>query len=41
VRSIPISLGIPPQSGERVRESGWRHGRGERLAKTVQGHSGL
>jgi len=41
VRSLPVLLAIPPQSGERVRESGWRLGRGERLAKFVQGHNGL
>ena len=29
VRSRPIALGIPPESGEGVRESGWRLGRGE------------
>src|ERR1700680_2692009 len=27
VRSLPVALGVPPQSGERVRESGWRSGR--------------
>ena len=37
VCSRPIALCIPPQSGDRVRESGWRVGRGERLAKFVQG----
>lgn len=41
VRSRPISLGIPPQPGEGVRESGRRLGRGERLAKFIQGRSGL
>jgi hypothetical protein len=35
VRSRPIALAIPPQSGEGVRESGWRLGRGEGLAKIV------
>ena len=39
VRSRPIALGIPPQSGEGVRESGWWLGRGKGLAKFVQGHS--
>ncbi len=29
VRSLPVALAIPPQSGERVREFGWRVGRGE------------
>lgn len=29
VRSRPIALGIPPQSGEGECESGWRLGRGE------------
>ena len=28
MRPIPIALGIPPQPGERVRESGWRLGDG-------------
>jgi hypothetical protein len=37
-RTRPIALGIPPQPGERVRESGWRLGRGERSAKFIQGH---
>jgi hypothetical protein len=32
----PIVLGVPPQSGEGVRESGWRLGRGELLVKVVQ-----
>jgi hypothetical protein len=41
VRSRPIALGIPPQSREGVRESGWRLGRGEGLAKVVQGHFGF
>ncbi len=27
VSQRPIALGIPPQSGEGVRESGWRRGR--------------
>jgi len=27
VRSLPVALAIPPQSGERVREFGWRVGR--------------
>jgi hypothetical protein len=35
----PIALRIPPQPDEGVRESCWRLGRGERLAKFVQGHS--
>ena len=39
VRPLPIALGVPPQSGEGVRQPGWRRGRGERLAKFVQGHS--
>ena len=38
VRPLPIALGIPPQPGEGVRESGWRLGRGEGLAKFIQGH---
>lgn len=38
VRPRPIALAIPPQSREGVRESGWRLGRGEGLAKFVQGH---
>jgi hypothetical protein len=39
MRSLPIAFGIPPQPCERMRESGWRFGRFERLAKFVQGHS--
>ena len=39
VRSRPIALGIPPQPGEGVRESGWRLGRGEGLAKFVESHA--
>jgi hypothetical protein len=39
VRSLPIALGVPPQSGEGERESGWRLGRGEGLAEVVQDHS--
>jgi len=39
VRSFPIALAIPPQPGEGKRESGWRFGRFERLAKFVQCHS--
>src|SRR5580658_9609370 len=38
VRSSPIALCIPPQSGERVREFGWWLVRGERLAEIVEGH---
>ena len=38
VRPIPIALSIPPQSGEGIRESGWRFGRGKRLAEVVEGH---
>lgn len=38
MRSFPIALGIPPQSSERVRESGWRIGCDEGLAEFVQGH---
>jgi len=38
MRPRPAALRIPPQPGEGVRESGWRLGRGERLAKFVQGH---
>ena len=38
LRSRPIAFGVPPQSGEGRRESGWRLGGGERLAKFVQGH---
>jgi len=38
VRPLPVALSIPLQRGEGVRESGWRLGRGERLAKFVQGH---
>jgi len=41
VRPRPIVLGIPPQPGERVRESGWPLGRGERLAKFVQGQGAI
>ena len=37
VRPRPIALGIPPQSGEGVRESGWRLGRGQRLTEFVRG----
>jgi len=37
VRSRPIAFRVPPQSGEGVRESGWRLGRGERLVKIVEG----
>ena len=39
VRSRPIAFGVKPQSGKRLRESGWRLSRGEGLAKFVQGHS--
>ena len=35
------ALDIPPQPGEGVRESGWRLGRGERLAKCVQGQGAI
>jgi hypothetical protein len=35
VRSLPIALGIPPQSGEGRREPGWRLGRCERLTKII------
>jgi hypothetical protein len=35
VRLLPIAFAIPPQSGEGVRESGWRLGRGERFAEIV------
>jgi hypothetical protein len=38
VRPRPITLCVPPQSGEGVRESGWRRGRGEGLAEVVQSH---
>ena len=38
VRSRPITLAIPPQSGECVRETRWRFGRGEGLAKFVKRH---
>ena len=38
VRPRPITLGIPPQPGKGVRESGWRLGRGEGLAEVVKGH---
>ena len=41
VRSGPIALGIPPQPAEGARESGWRLGRGERLAKFIQGHGAI
>jgi hypothetical protein len=41
VRSRPIALRVPPQSGEGVRESGWPLSRGERLAKFVQGHGAI
>ena len=41
VRALPIVLGVPPQPGKGVRESGWRLRRGERLAKFVQGHVSL
>jgi len=40
VRPRPIALGIPPQPGEGVRQSGRRLGRGERLAEFVQRHLG-
>ena len=39
VRPFPIAFGVKPQSGKRLRESGWRLSRGEGLAKFVQGHS--
>jgi hypothetical protein len=29
VRPVPIALAVPPQPGERVRESRWRFGRDE------------
>lgn len=38
MRPSPSALAIPPQSGKGVRESGWRLGRGERLAENVHGH---
>jgi hypothetical protein len=38
VCTCPIAFPIPPQSGEGECESGWRLGRGERLAEIVQGH---
>jgi hypothetical protein len=38
VRPLPIALCVKPQSGERVRESGWRLSRGEGLVKVVEGH---
>ena len=41
VRPLPVALAIPPQSDEGVGESGWRLGRGERLAKFVQGHGAI
>jgi len=39
VRPFPIAFRVKPQSGKRLRESGWRLSRGEGLAKFVQGHS--
>jgi hypothetical protein len=39
--AAPIAPRIPPQSGEGVRESGWRLGRDERFAKFVQGHGAI
>jgi hypothetical protein len=38
VCSRPIAFGIPPQSDEGVRESGWWLGSGEGFTKFVQGH---
>jgi hypothetical protein len=38
VRSFSIARGVPPQSSKSVTESGWRLGRGERLAKFVRCH---
>jgi hypothetical protein len=38
VRSLPIALGIPPQSGEGVRDSGWRLGRRDGFTEVVRGH---
>ena len=38
---LPIVLGVPPQSGEGERESGWRLGCGEGLLEFVQGHPGI
>ena len=38
VRSRPIALRIPPESGEGERESRWRLGRGEGLPEFVEGH---
>ena len=35
---LPIAFGVKPQSGKRLRESGWRLSRGERFTKIVQGH---
>jgi hypothetical protein len=35
VRSLPVAIAVPPQPGKCV--SGWRLGRGQRLAKFVQG----
>jgi len=41
VRPFPITFGIPPQSGEGERESGWRVGRGEGKTKILDGHGGV
>ena len=41
VSLFPVALRVPPQSGERVRESGRRLGRGERLAELVQGQQDM
>jgi hypothetical protein len=38
VRPRPIALAVPPETRERVRESGWGLRRGERFPKFVQGH---
>jgi hypothetical protein len=35
VLSRPIAFGVKPQSGEGLRESRWRLGRGERFAEVV------
>jgi hypothetical protein len=38
VSPLPITFSVPPQSGEGVRESGWRLGCGKGLAEVVQSH---
>jgi len=38
---FPVSVGIPPQPGNGMDQSGRRLGRGERSAKFVQSHGAI